>query len=170
MFSLWTTVSDLETGRDEIRRWWHGVIEVADERLAAVHLRAWPCFVSLPETWLGRWHHAAAEGNRCWLYYSTPFGFPQYLALNYVVSSRATTLGTFRRAVRTLDEIARLRGTDALMCEASNLRISDRLLARWGWERHCLDTPQRHFIKRFYGSYPEPEPERLVRKPEAMAV
>jgi hypothetical protein len=154
MYPLWTTVPDLISGREEIRRWWHGVIEVADEWVVGIHLRAWPALVSIPETWLGSWHHSVTPGNRCWLYYSTPFGFPNYLTLNYAVSSRDTTLGSVRRALATFDEIARVRGTDALLCEASNLRISDRLLSRWGWERHCLDQPQRHYIKRFYGVYP----------------
>jgi hypothetical protein len=53
-----------------------------------------------------------------------------------------------------LDEIARIKGIDALVCEAWNLRLSDRLLRRCGWERHVLHSRRRHFIKRFYGRYP----------------
>jgi hypothetical protein len=168
MFPLWTTVPDLISGKGEIRRWWHGVIEVADEWLVGVHLRAWPPVTSLPEVWLGNWHHASTPGNRCWLYYSTPLGFPNYLALHYMVSSRDTTLASCRRALRTLDEIARIRGTDALLSEASNLRISDRLLTRWGWERHCLDLPQRHYIKRFYGNYPSEQLQTEESQPVAV--
>ena len=83
---------------------------------------------------------------------------PNYLALKYVVSHRETTLASFRGALRVLDEIARLKGVDALVCEASNPRISARLLRRWGWERHLPRSRRRHYIKRFYGQFPPPLP------------
>ena len=67
-------------------------------------------------------------------------------------------LETFRRALTALDEIARIKRSDALLADVSNLRISDRLLARWGWVPHCPSRWHRHFIKRFYGSY---EPAEL---------
>jgi len=53
-----------------------------------------------------------------------------------------------------LDEIARIKRSDALLTDASNLRISDRLLARWGWVPHTSSRWHRHHIKRFYGNYP----------------
>ena len=54
-----------------------------------------------------------------------------------------------------LDEIARLKQTDAIDCDAANLRISDRVLERFGWEPHRPSKWHRNFIKRFYGVYPE---------------
>ena len=59
-------------------------------------------------------------------------------------------------AMRVLDEIARIKRTDAVVSEAFNWRISGRLAERWGWERHKPSRWRRHFIKRFYGSYPAP--------------
>ena len=56
-----------------------------------------------------------------------------------------------------LDEIARLKGTDAIVAEVRNLRISERLLRRWGWESHMPTSRRRHYIKRFYGTYPDPQ-------------
>ena len=42
-------------------------------------------------------------------------------------------------------------------------RISSRLAQRWGWEAHKPSRWRRHFIKRFYGSYPEPlKPGSLI--------
>ena len=42
-------------------------------------------------------------------------------------------------------------------------RISSRLAERWGWQRHKPSRWRRHFIKRFYGSYPAPlKPGRLI--------
>jgi hypothetical protein len=62
-----------------------------------------------------------------------------------------------------LQEIARIKRTDAIVCDVTSSRISDRLLARAGWERHCLASPRRHFIKRFYGEYPQPQAAWALR-------
>jgi len=53
-----------------------------------------------------------------------------------------------------LDEIARLKQSDALLCDAISERITTRLLSREGWEPHCPSLFHRHYIKRFYGVYP----------------
>ena len=58
------------------------------------------------------------------------------------------------QSVTVLDQIAEIKHSDALLCEAFNQRISDRFLARMGWERHMESSSKRHFIKRFYGKYP----------------
>jgi hypothetical protein len=54
-----------------------------------------------------------------------------------------------------LDEIARIKRSDAILAHVSNPQISDRLMWRWGWERHLVQSSKRQFIKRFYGVYPE---------------
>jgi hypothetical protein len=159
---MWTpfqTVADLRQGAEVLRRRPYGVIEMIDERLAGIHLRPWPKTISVAEVWwLGGRYHRRRPGNRCLLYYNQPWGHRNFLTLKYLVSSSRTTMRTARGALLVLDEIARLKRSDAILCEASNLRISDRLLARWGWERHVLDSPRRHFIKRFYGDYPPVAP------------
>lgn len=155
MLDLFQTVTDLHAGAETLRRRAYGVIEAADEQVVAVHLRPWPKLISAVEAWWdARRFHRRSGGNRCWLYYNQPLSCPNYLAAAYVVSSKNTTLATVRSAAIALDEIARLKQTDAIVCEASNGRISDRLLCRWGWERHLATSSRRHFIKRFYGVYP----------------
>jgi hypothetical protein len=64
-------------------------------------------------------------------------------------------LSTFYAATLVLDEIARLRDANAIVCNVTNVRISDRLMRRWGWEEHCQQWMGRHFIKRFYGHFPD---------------
>jgi len=91
------------------------------------------------------------------LYYNQPCRHRRFLALKYIISGYGATFRTFRSALIILDEIARLKRTDAIVAEVRNLRISDRLLARWGWESHMPTSRRRHFIKRFYGSYPDPQ-------------
>lgn len=158
---LWETVTDLSEGAEVLRRRHYGVIEVADGRLCRVLLRPVPKLISAPEILLfGGWHHRHCPGDRVRLYYNQPWRFPNFLALKYAVSSRQTTFGTLARALAVLDEIARLKGSDALLCDVGNWRISRRALARWGWVPHCPSFWHRHYIKRFYGAYP-PRPAWL---------
>jgi hypothetical protein len=159
MRKLLETVHDFQAGAEILRRRPYGVIEAVDGRLQAVHLRPWPKIISAAEiSFLGRRYHRTASGNRCLLYYNQPRSCPNFLALKYIVSSFYGTLGTFRCALVVLDEIARLKQTDAIVCELANLRISDRLATRWGWQRHVERSRRRHFIKRFYGVYPPQDP------------
>lgn len=156
------TICDLRTPRaiDILRRRRYGVIEVQRGRLVAVRMRPCPKLVTwLDARWLGVRRHLHATGDRCRLYFNQPSGYPWALALVYVESSRDCRFATFRGAVRLLDEIARIKQIDALLCDASNGRISDRLLERWGWQPHAPSRFHRNYIKRLYGEYPDPLPE-----------
>lgn len=149
---------------ESLRAHRYGVIETAGDALKAIWLRPWPKVVSALEVaWRGERLHQRHTGDRCWLYYNQPRGHSSFLALKYVVSSRDTRLGTFHHALEVLDEVARVKCSDAIVCDAWNLRISARLLARWGWEAHLPSRWHRHFIKRFYGVYPAvPRPRAEV--------
>ena len=80
---------------------------------------------------------------------------PNFLALKYIVSTRGTSYRTFRAALSVLDAIAELKQIDAIVCDAANIRLSDRLMARLGWEPHKPQRWHRNFIRRFYGKYPQ---------------
>jgi hypothetical protein len=150
-------VDDLRAGTDTLRRRPYGVIMMRDERLAAVWLRPWPKWiVGLDVPIPGTPSPRREQGNRCWLYYNQPWRHRRFLVLKYVVSSRQATLATFHGALVVLDEIARIKQSDAILCEARNPRISDRLLRRWGWQPHFPSSRRRHFIKRLYGQYSDP--------------
>ena len=153
---LFQTVDLSSSQQDVVRRRRYGMIEVVDERLVAIHLRPWPKMVSLAEVcWQGGRFHRSARGNRCLLYYNQPWRHERFLALKYAISSSQTTFKTIRCALLVLDEIARLKSTDAIVAEVSNRRITDRMMERFGWEPQLLGHRRRHFIKRFYGQYPE---------------
>ena len=145
------TVTDLEGGADVLRRRRYGRIEIVEGRLVGVHLRPFPA-----RAWwwqplvTGRLHHAFRRGDRCELFYNQPRGWPDFLALVYVRSARDTSLASFRQATLVLEAIARIKGSHALLCEAANRRISDRLLRRWGWTSHAPMLWHRNFIKRLY--------------------
>ena len=149
-----------------LRRARYGVIETHQGRLVSILLRGWPKIATALEASLsGQSCHRSRPGDRCWLYYNQPRAFPNFLALAYVVSQRDCTLATLRRAMEVLDDVARVKGTDAILCDAWNPRISDRLLARSGWEPHKPTRWHRHFIKRFYGVYPADRTEVGVAAP-----
>ena len=94
------------------------------------------------------------RSDRLRLYYNQPLRFPNFLALKFAVSGSETTWATAHRALEVLDEIARIKAVDAIVCDAANFRLSPRMLARHGWEPHAASRWHRNYIKRFYGVYP----------------
>ncbi len=160
---LITSVTDLTRDAETLRRRRYGVIEVIDGRFHRVLLRPWPKILVGPEVlWFGKWLHQRQHGDRLLLFYNQPWRMPNFLALAYALSARETSMRTVRVGLDVLDEIARLKTSDALLCDAGNWRISQRFMQRWGWEPHCPTAWwHRHFIKRFYGAYP-PRPAWLA--------
>ena len=96
----------------------------------------------------------AGAPDRCLLYYNQPRRTPNFLALKYIVSTAGTSYATFRAALAVLDAVAELKRIDAIVCDAANIRLTDRLMARLGWEPHKPQRWHRNFIRRFYGVYP----------------
>ena len=157
MHRWFETVTDLAAQAEVVCRRRYGVIEVADGRFQRLRLRPLPKFITLTDALIwGHWFHRARPGNRCWLYYSQPRSFSNFLALKFMVSTRQTTMSTIYTALAVLDDIARLKRTDALLCDVSNARISERMMARQGWEAHKPARWHRNYVKRFYGVYPPP--------------
>lgn len=122
-------------------------------RLQRVERRWLTGSVSMAQVWwegrFGRPHD-----DLCWLDYHQPWGMPGFLTLDYVRSGRKAGYRTFVGACHVLDEIARLRGSVAIVAHVSNASISDRLLQRLGWQRHLEHWSGRHWIRRFYDGYP----------------
>jgi len=140
-----------------LRRRAYGLIEMVDGCFRQVRLRPFPKIISSPEILLfGNRFHNSTQGDRFWLYYNQPWRHSNFLVLKYVVSARAASFASLARALDVLDYIAGLKRSDALLCDASNWRISTKLLGRWGWIPHCPSRWHRHYIKRFYGTYPQP--------------
>lgn len=157
MLKWFATITEFNTPAacEALRRGRYGVIETNDGRITAVHLRPWPKLLSWPEIWPTRSrYHARGDADRCLLFYNQPRGHANFLALKYIVSTAGTSYATFRATLTQLDRIAELKRTDALLCDAANVRLSDRLFARFGWEAHAPARWRRNFIKRFYGVYP----------------
>lgn len=155
MSRLFETITDLASGAETLRRRRYGIIEMAEGRFERIRLRPFPKIVSAPGIMLfGNAFHRYFSGDRLWLYYNQPLQCGNYLVLKYAVSSRQTSFATLARALDVMDEIARLKQSDALLCDVGNWRIDRKSLARWGWVPHCPSRWHRHYIKRFYGEYP----------------
>ncbi len=158
------TADDWQSGREIIRHQRYGVIETSDGTPVAIHFRRWPKMLAWPEIWpVGASYRARGEADRCLLYYNQPRRHPNFLAVRYMVSTQSTSYATCRLALLTLDALAEVKRTDALLCDLGNSRISDRLVRRFGWEPHKPQRWHRNFIKRFYGQYPaKPQAEFMA--------
>ncbi|MGL4512704.1 MAG: hypothetical protein ACRCT8_06395 [Lacipirellulaceae bacterium] len=150
------TFESLDAGAKRIAQRRYGVIEARAGGLVGVTLRPWPTLFSMRELLpLGELWRPAGEPDRVRLYYNQPRGHERFLALRYVAATPGTRYATLVAALRALDGVARLKQSDALLCDAANRRLSDRFLARMGWAPHAPGWRQRNYIKRFYGVYPE---------------
>lgn len=148
------TTNRLENAAPLVRRRRYGIIRVQDGQFHSLSFRPWPKIISRLEiATLGRWHHARG-GNQCRVFYSFPLSSPGFLSVAYIESSSKTNWKTLRRCGELLDWIAEIRQANAAVCELINTNASTRAMQRQGWEPHCEHFANRHFIKRYYGSYP----------------
>ena len=78
-----------------------------------------------------------------------------FLTLDYIRSGTFAGYKSSIGACHVLDEIAKVRGTSAIVAHVTNGTISDRLLMRVGWQQHLNQWSGRHWIRRFYDGFPE---------------
>jgi len=163
---FWQTFSDWDAAHDAICSRRYGVIETSGGRFVTIHFRPWPKLLAWPEIWpVGPTYHARGKADRCLLYFNQPWRHPRFLALKYFVSTAGTSSATVLAALTMLDAVAKLKQSDASLCDVTNVRFSDRLICRLGWQSHKPQRWHRNYIKRFYGEYPEqrlPLPTQLA--------
>lgn len=92
--------------------------------------------------------------SRCEIDFHVPRGMPSFLTLDYIRSGRSATYADFRRCVRTLEQIGRIKRSYAIVANITNPAITDRLLTRFGWQQHCLTWKGRHWIRRLNDDTP----------------
>ena len=146
-FQTLDRLTDADVGT--VRRRRYGYIETVDGRLSRIGFRPFPKLVTAAGTRLvAPWRRRLRRGNRCRLYFNQPRRHANFLNLQYVETTGDADYATFRCALTVLDEVARLKDVDALLCDAANVRLTDRLLARLGWAPHAPLPGHRNFIKR----------------------
>ena len=146
---LFETITDIEANAARLKRRPYGVIETSGAQLVSVKLRPWPHLMSWPEFMpVGSKWRPSGPQDRCRLYYNQPLGHSCFLALRYIACTEGTSYATFRAALAVLDKIAEYKNSHAILCDAHNQRISERLLKRLGWVPHAPMRGHRNFIKR----------------------
>ena len=70
------------------------------------------------------------------------------MSLLYARSGPNTQYKTILRAVEVVDEIAKLKNTKSIVCQAVGIRATERLMNRWGYVRHATVLGDNHYIKR----------------------
>jgi hypothetical protein len=140
-------VNNLAAPAVKVRR--YGVIQARASKFFGIHYRPYPKYASQALAWFDRaTHRWRTATDRCLLYFNEPVGCQGFLALAYLVSSPSTRLGTVQAALSALNEVANQKRSPAIVCDASNLRLSKQIMFRYGFEPHALKLGGRHYIKR----------------------
>jgi hypothetical protein len=127
--------------------WPAGEIVAGHGELVRVRPRRWLRRGSRLEVWIdGRWPRLPVD--HCQLYFGRPRVARQYMVLSYGRCGQGTRLRTVHVALGVLEQIAGEQGLSGMLLEASTTRLSDSILARYGWQRHARSLRGRHYIKR----------------------
>lgn len=130
-----------------IRKWRYGAIEIRDGELVCISARWWPRLASEWES-LREQLIKTLPGGVCRMYYSFPWRTPGFMVLAYAHSGPDTTYRSIRCGLRCLEQIAIVWDSQAIVCQATNNRLSERTMNRWGYEKHALSLGDNHYIRR----------------------
>jgi hypothetical protein len=146
--SIGTVVANVSIDADQVRSWRCGRIIVCDGELVAVRRRFFNASASIAQVmWQAGW--GRSDNSQCVIDYHSPLGMPGFITLDYIRSGQKAGYRTLRQAVRTLEQIARIKQVHAIVAHVTNPLITDRFLTRLGWQQHCLTWKGRHWIRRF---------------------
>jgi len=141
------SVSSIAGNENSINSWSFGELELSDGKLLSIRPRWWPRIGSQWESF--RDSYVRAMPNDVLLaYYAFPRRSPGFMSVLYAHSGPKTQYKTLYRAVLSMDEIARLRKTQAIVCQTVSNLANERLMNRWGYVRHAFSLGDNHFIKR----------------------
>lgn len=140
-------VTSIEGNAERIRSCNYGELELFDGKLLGIYPRWWPRIASKWES-LRDSTIRSLPSDFCRAYYAFPKRTPGYMSVLYARSGPNTQYKTLYRAVVVVDEIAKLRDSHAIVCQMIHLRVSERLMNRWGYVRHASALGDNHYIKR----------------------
>ena len=141
------SVSCIAGNESTINAWTYGELEFCDGRLISIRPRWWPRIGSTWESMQDSYLRNVP--NKVLIaYYAFPLRSPGFMSVLYAHSGPETQYKTILRAVLTVDEIARLRNAQAIVCQTVSARATERLMSRWGYVRHAITLGNNHFIKR----------------------
>ena len=141
------SVPSIEGYSKKIRSWNYGELELSDGKLIGIYPRWWPRIGSQLESFQDSYIRTLPN-DFCRAYYAFPRRAPGFMSVLYARSGPNTQYKTLYRAVVVMDEIARLKEAQAIVCQTISLRASERLMNRWGYVRHAQSLGENHYIKR----------------------
>ncbi|MCY2986239.1 MAG: hypothetical protein NTY15_21640 [Planctomycetota bacterium] len=141
------SVDSIDGHRDRIQSWRYGEVELSNGELVALYPRWWPRVGSQWESWQDSYHRTLPT-DWCRAYYAFPRRAPGFMSVLYARSGPGTQYKTISRAVSAMDEIARIRDSQAIVCQMVSERGTERLMKRWGYVRHAFSLGDNHYIKR----------------------
>ena len=141
------SVPSLEGNSDKIRSWNYGELELSDGNLIGIYPRWWPRIASQWEAFQDSYIRTL-RADFCRAYYAFPRRAPGFMSVLYAKSGPNTQYKTLYRAVLVIDEIARLKDADAIVCQTISSRASERLMNRCGYVRPAQSVGENHSIKR----------------------
>ncbi len=135
---------------DSIKEHRYGTLQLSPNKQITLTFRRFAKRATLWHVlWAKTWTHSRKYGDTCKLYYDAPKSCPGFVIIKLMVSHRNTTYRSTRKIMAALDKLASIRETNAIVFHASNKRLTDRVVERFGYVRHAENLPGRHFIKRF---------------------
>ncbi len=137
----------IEGNTDRVRSWHYGELELSNGKLLGIYPRWWPRHGSQWEAFQDSFIRTLAS-DHCRVYYAFPRSAPGFMSLLYARSGPNTQYKTILRAVEVVDEIAKLKNTKSIVCQAVGIRATERLMNRWGYVRHATVLGDNHYIKR----------------------
>ena len=140
-------VVTVEGNVDRVRGWSYGELELSNGELLGIYPRWWPKLASQWESFHDNYLRNL-PADFCRVYYAFPRRTPGFMSVLYARSGPNTQYKTLYKAVVVTDEIAKLRNSDAIVCQTISPRASERLMNRWGYVRHAFDLGDNHYIKR----------------------
>ena len=125
----------------------YGVVEVHNDHAYQIQRRLLPKMPSIWEAWLDACWRRLPD-NEVRLYYNVPYRCDGFMVLAYARAGSKTSLASFRTGLSVLEEIAKLKRLQAIVCHATNPRLTERVMNYFGYNRHASHLKGYHYIKR----------------------
>jgi len=132
---------------ERIAGWRYGEIVIANGCLQRIQPRWWPRWGTVWGAAFDRVIRMLPD-DECRFYYAFPIRSPGFLSLLYVHAGERTSYRTFHQGIVAIERIARLRKAQAIVCQVTNDRLTERLMQRWGYVRHAKHAGDNHYICR----------------------
>jgi hypothetical protein len=117
-------------------------------QLVVVQARWWPRWGTVFGAMMDRVARNLPD-DECRFYYAFPRTSPGFMSLLYVHAGEKTTYKTFHQGIAAIESLAKLNRSQAIVCQVTNDRLTERMMRRWGYVKHAEHLGRDHYIRRF---------------------